>query len=77
MHLKLSLGNWRPFCLDLNVITAACIVRYHDVGLLELKPRKNRVQNHYNTQHILLIVDKFCIKHGWQSGNWQSKLHEN
>ena len=21
MHLKMSLGNWRPFCLGLNVLT--------------------------------------------------------
>ena len=35
MHLKMSSGKWRPFCLGLNVLTDAYIYIYVSLGLDE------------------------------------------
>ena len=58
MHFKLSSGNWRPFCLGLNVLThnphakvaTTCLVTYSTVNgnfvsVVEFKPRLSEVRS--------------------------------
>ena len=40
IHLKMSSGKWRPFCLGLNVLTHWGLVRY--IGIDELGPHSFR-----------------------------------
>ena len=67
MHLKMSSGNWRPFCLGLNVLTKICESVWDNVaGIVRLLKSLNDCSAFLNVFEVLILMIMLIILILWK-----------
>ena len=73
MHLKVSSGKWRPFCLGLNVLNSNPLTikpkRCHDVNYVVIG-----LNTHYLMTTLELIYDNLRCSRWWHNWHHDSSL---
>ena len=81
MHLKMSSGKWRPFCLGLNVLksdpSVHCPVLYLQVAFFisEYTVTYSTIQSHMELHQSLKYCQSYIETKYMAAGNWILRLY--